>query len=227
MLEIVLLCAGCHGMNGEGRPEAGYPRLAAQPQSYLERQLVAYADGRRPSMVMTPLAKRLSPEERRQAAAHFAQRTTSESAKPQRYPARGETLAVVGDNALRVQACQNCHGPQGRGLPPYGPYLAGLHSAYLESEMRAWKTGERTSDPSGSMRVIAHNLGEADIAAVSAYYAALPPPPPLRGEPLQAARRITGPTAGGGGGNAEAGSGVGGGASTTGGSQGAGGSPPR
>ncbi len=72
MLEIALLCAGCHGMSGEGRPQAGYPRIAAQPAAYLERQLEAYADGRRSSVVMEPLARSLTAEERRQLAAHFA-----------------------------------------------------------------------------------------------------------------------------------------------------------
>jgi cytochrome c553 len=47
VLEIVLLCAGCDGMAGEGRPEAGYPGLRGQPPGYLERQLEAYACGDR------------------------------------------------------------------------------------------------------------------------------------------------------------------------------------
>jgi cytochrome c553 len=68
----LLLCAGCHGMSGEGRPAAGYPRLAGQPQAYLQRQLEAYADGRRADVVMGPLAKRISTEERGRLAAHFA-----------------------------------------------------------------------------------------------------------------------------------------------------------
>ena len=72
MLEIVLLCAGCHGMAGEGRPEAGYPRLRGQPSAYLERQLEAYADGRRPNAIMTPIAQRLTAQERAALAAHFA-----------------------------------------------------------------------------------------------------------------------------------------------------------
>ena len=72
MLELVLLCAGCHGMTGEGRPEAGYPRLAGQPERYLARQLEAYADGRRRSAVMEPLARSLSGDERARLAREFS-----------------------------------------------------------------------------------------------------------------------------------------------------------
>ena len=185
MLEAILLCAGCHGMAGEGRPHAGYPAIAGQPPAYLERQLDAFADGRRRSRIMSPLAQRLSKQDRAVAAAHFA----SQVAGVQKHDSpqgstqgskRGEILATVGDEQLRVQACQNCHGPQGRGQPPTGPYLAGQDAAYLRSELMAWRNGTRDSDPSGAMRIIARHLTEADIAAVAAHYAGLPPPRPMQ-----------------------------------------------
>lgn len=170
MLEALLLCAGCHGMGGEGRPEGGYPRLAGQPQAYLERQLEAYADGRRADRVMTPLAKRLTREERGLLAAHFA---NLEGKRPSSVPAsgRGHVLATIGDNALRVQACQNCHGPAGSGRAPFMPYLAGLHREYLRAEMLDWKRGTRRSDPSGQMNVIARQLSDEDIDALAEHYA--------------------------------------------------------
>lgn len=177
MLEVVLLCAGCHGMAGEGRPEAGYPRIAGQPALYLERQLTAYADGRRPSLYMTPIAQRLSAAERKAAAAHFSERKPG--VKPARASdsPRGREIATAGERQLRVQACQSCHGPQGEGRAPSTPYLAGLERDYLARELRAWKSGARRSDPSGSMSVIARSLREADIDALAAYYAGLPAAP--------------------------------------------------
>jgi cytochrome c553 len=180
LLDLVLLCAGCHGMSGEGRPEAGYPRLAAQPAAYLERQLEAYADGRRKSAVMEPLARSLSAEERRRLAREFSARTPVETAPVQSHSKRGETLALTGDAALRLQACQNCHGPLGRGQAPYGPSLAALPAGYLRAELAAWRSGARTSDPSGHMPLIARALNDADVQAVAAYYAGLPVPPALR-----------------------------------------------
>jgi cytochrome c553 len=143
---------------------------AREPQRYLERQLEAYADGRRESLVMAPLAKRLSPRERGEVAVHFARlkRSFPERKSTSR---RGEVLATVGDNGLRVQACENCHGPGGTGQPPSGPYLAGLQRGYLEAEMRAWRRGSRRTDPSGQMAVIARLLTDRDIAELAAHYA--------------------------------------------------------
>ena len=171
----LLLCAGCHGMSGEGRAAGGYPPLAGQPQAYLERQLAAYADGRRDDRVMAPLAKRLAPAERVGLAAHFASQKPTEIMPTGN--ARGRILATTGDNDLRVQACQNCHGPGGSARPPYTPYLAGLDREYLRRELLAFRSGARRTDPSGQMNFIARHLSEADIAALAAHYGA-----PFEGE---------------------------------------------
>lgn len=166
----VLVCAGCHGMGGEGRPAGGYPAIAGQPQAYLERQLEAYADGRRPDAVMSPLAQRLTKEQRAQLAAHFAAREPP--AMNAAGSERGRILATVGDNELRVQACQNCHGPGGSARPPFMPYLAGLHGEYLRRELMDFRSGARRTDPSGAMAFIARRLTEQDIAALAAHYGA-------------------------------------------------------
>ncbi len=165
-------------MSGEGRADAGYPRLAGQPESYLVRQLESYADGRRRSAVMEPLARSLTAEERQRLAAEFSARTAPAVETTQSYSARGEVLAVRGDHTLRIQACQNCHGPLGRGQAPYGPALAGLSPQYLRAEMAAWRSGARRTDPSGQMQAIAQRLPETDVVEVASYYAGLPLPPP-------------------------------------------------
>jgi cytochrome c553 len=165
----LLLCAGCHGMNGAGRPAGGYPAIAGQPQAYLERQLEAYADGRRPDAVMSPLAQRLTAEERTRLAAHFSAQNQP-AARAAAQAGRGRILATSGDNELRVQACQNCHGPGGSGRAPYMPYLAGLHRGYLRAELLDFRSGARRTDPSGAMSIIAQHLTEQDIAALAAHY---------------------------------------------------------
>jgi cytochrome c553 len=169
----ILVCAGCHGLAGEGRVEAGYPPLAGQPQPYLERQLEAFAEGRRESAFMGPIARQVDPAARARFAEHFSrQAPASRRSQASGGSARGRELAEVGDHALRVQACNNCHGPAGRGQAPSGPWLAGQDSAYLRAELLAWKEGRRRSDPSGAMAVIARQLTEDDITALAAHYAA-------------------------------------------------------
>jgi len=226
LLEIALLCAGCHGMAGEGRAEVGYPRIHGQPPAYLERQLDAYADGRRQSIVMAPLAKRLGADERAALAAHFA--NIDLPVRPSTTPVaseRGRELATVGDNRLRVQACQNCHGPEGMGQPPFGAALAGLDATYLEAQLRAWREDVRKTDPSNAMTVIARNLTENDVTAVAAYYASLRPLR-LRGEPLRPSRPVPAMPSSNGG-PVPTGRGAEGGAATQEGAQGPGGGPTR
>lgn len=167
----VIVCKGCHGMAGEGRAAAGYPPLAGQPRLYLLRQLEAFADGRRDSHVMGPVARWLTPQQRERFARHFSERTPPVlSASPARGSERGRALAQVGDAARRVQACGDCHGPSGRGQAPSSPYLAGLDEQYLVGELEAWKSGRRRTEPGAAM---AHHLATEDILAVAAHYAGL------------------------------------------------------
>lgn len=173
-------CAGCHGAKGEGNAVMAAPRIASQPAEFLQRQLDAYASGRRRNAVMEPIAKALNPEQRKSMAAHYA--TLDAGAPPARRAAAGSgrarRLASVGDEKLRVQACANCHGPDGVGEPPGNPYLAGQLSRYFVSAMGEWKSGARDTDPAGQMPIIAARLTPQDVGALAAYFAALPPPGP-------------------------------------------------
>src|SRR5690606_13353761 len=64
-------CTTCHGLRGEG--DGGFaPRLAGLAAGYLERQLIAYADGRRAHEQMSYIAGKLTPHERRAVAAYYA-----------------------------------------------------------------------------------------------------------------------------------------------------------
>jgi cytochrome c553 len=84
-------------------------------------------------------------------------------------------LAVKGDESRNIQACANCHGPEGAGLGD-NPYIAGLDAKYLDAALREWKDGKRKTDPSEQMAQIARVLDDADIKALAAYYSSLPPP---------------------------------------------------
>ena len=170
-------CAGCHGAQGEGNASNGAPRIAGQPQAYLERQLAAFADGRRTSEVMTPIAQHLASEQRTALSSYYSElrARTHEPAPSGAAKTRGRTLAMRGDQTLRVQGCQSCHGPGGTGFGDVNPYLAGLDERYLEMALREWRSGSRKSDSSQQMSQIAKNLSDEDIKALAAYYASLPP----------------------------------------------------
>ena len=171
-------CSSCHGAQGEGQAAAGFPRLAGQPAPYLERQLQAYAEGYRTNPVMQPIAKAMTPEQRTAAASHYAAivpAADAASAKPAAAPALGRTLATIGAKDRNLQACANCHGPEGIGEWATYPALAGQHATYLKNALSEWKDGSRRTDPSEQMPRIARLLTGPEVDAVVAYYASLAP----------------------------------------------------
>jgi cytochrome c553 len=87
--------------------------------------------------------------------------------------ARGHQLAFQGDEAKRVQACNNCHGPDGVGVPHAAPYLAGQSAEFLASALKAFQDGTRKNDAGELMRSVAGRLDDADIAAVAGYFASV------------------------------------------------------
>jgi cytochrome c553 len=176
----VRLCAHCHGAQGEGNATTATPRIAGQPQAYLERQLAAYADGRRDNEVMTPIARQLASEQRTALSAYYSELRVRTGKRPPSAvaSARGRVLAMRGDQALHVQGCQNCHGPDGTGFGNVNPYLAGLDRRYLEMALGEWRSGSRKSDPSQQMNQIAKNLSDEDVKALATYFASQPPPQP-------------------------------------------------
>jgi cytochrome c553 len=172
-------CFQCHGIDGKGDGTAAFPRLTDQTFKYLYDSLEDYASGSRKSDIMEPIAKALSEEQMRDVAAYYAAQTDAQyPPRPEMDPdllQRGGALAAIGSASSGVQACMNCHGPDGVGLPPTYPYLAGQYALYLESQLLAWKKGTRQGDGFGIMEDIAKRLSEEEIRAVSLYYASIRP----------------------------------------------------
>jgi cytochrome c553 len=168
-------CEACHGAHGEGMEAAHVPRIAGQTAEYLQKQLDDYASGARDNPIMANFAKALSGQQRAKFAARFAAMTaphvaTAQAANPAQL-VRGHQLAYQGDEARRVQSCNACHGPDGIGVAHAAPYLAGQSAEYLASALKAFHDGTRKNDAGELMRSVAARLNDADIAAVSGYFA--------------------------------------------------------
>jgi cytochrome c553 len=170
-------CEACHGAHGEGMAAAHVPRIAGQSADYLKKQLDDYAAGTRDNPIMANFAKALSEQQRAKFAARYA--AMSAPHIPQAKPpiavhlARGHQLAFQGDEAKRVQACNACHGPDGVGVPHAAPYLAGQSAEFLASALKAFKDGTRKNDAGELMRSVAERLDDADITAVTGYFASV------------------------------------------------------
>ena len=183
-----LACEKCHGVLGRGRPEEGAPRLAAQPQLYLEKQLRDFAEGTRQSAKMEPVARALDAAQRTAVAAYFASlHDVPYPPAPDGAPAaiqHGGVLSAIGDDARDIRPCELCHADAGVGIAPGFPYLAGQYADYTAEQLRAWREGRRRNDPLDVMAEIAKALHEDEIDALALYFARIRPPADVVSSPV-------------------------------------------
>lgn len=172
------ICVACHGVDGNSQTSAN-PILAAQGKEYLYKQLTNFkAAGDKPAArnngIMAGMVAGLSDDDMKNVAAWYAsQKIKPASAKDESKIAMGQKLWRQGDYAKGVPACAGCHGPSGAGLPAEYPRLAGQFAEYTESQLKAFRLGERANDQAKMMRTIAAKLSDAEIKAVSEYAAGL------------------------------------------------------
>jgi cytochrome c553 len=168
------ICSRCHGMDGLGRRGA-FPALAGQRTEYLYRTLRAFADRRRASGIMQPVAVTLTDQDMRAAAAYF-------QALPSRPPdvgsdtssvERGAAIATNGIPDRDVPACRRCHGPGDGPKNPGYPQLAGQYARYLISQLDLF--GARRRGGSGYetlMHAFVNRLEPDEIRDVARYFSA-------------------------------------------------------
>ncbi len=80
------------------------------------------------------------------------------------------TAAAAGDAPTamdKVGTCVACHGADGIGKAPQYPNLQGQKAAYLEKQLRAFRSDERKDS---NMNALAKPLSDADIAGLAAYF---------------------------------------------------------
>ena len=172
-------CASCHGADGAGQVAAGFPRLAGLNGAYLRKQLDDFASGARENAVMRPIATALDADERKAISDYYAKlpipaALAKPAAENPKDDSPGALLATRGRWSQQVPGCVQCHGPGGVGVGASFPPLAAQPAPYLSAQLHAWKQGTRSNDPLQLMQHISSALSDADIAAVSAWFAAQP-----------------------------------------------------
>lgn len=180
---VLSSCARCHGADGAGRGLGAFPKLAGQGRDYVLSALDAYAEGRRHSGIMEPIAAALDPAERRELADYYANLAPSLTAATSvaSVPAaderirRGAEIAHEGAPTEGVPSCVDCHGPGTRPRKSAYPNLAGQYASYLVLQLELLQKGNRGGSPYVHiMRHVATRLTREQMRDVAAYYASLP-----------------------------------------------------
>jgi cytochrome c553 len=187
-----LPCITCHGPDGKGMPEAGFPRLSGLPADYIVKQLQNFKAGTREHDLMKPIASALSEDEILTVAkAYSAMPKINVVAVQSDRPKQGSPawLALRGAWERNIPECISCHGPTGLGVGSTFPPLAGQSAIYLEAQLQAWKgkpeevtdkthSGNKSkiittrhNDPNGMMQHIAADLSDEEIKGIAAYFA--------------------------------------------------------
>lgn len=176
---VAIACASCHGVDGAGNAEAGFPVLAQLPPAHFTKQIADFKAGTRVDPIMTPIATAMSAQDIEASAQHYASqarpKTEATTADPT-VVARGRNLAVNGAWDRDVPPCFKCHAVDGFGIEPSFPPIAGQHAAYTVSQLKGWKTGARSNDPQGLMKTVAEKLTDEEIQAVAEYLATIGSP---------------------------------------------------
>lgn len=169
------VCAGCHNADGNSVIPMN-PILAGQQAEYITKQLMDFkatesAPAKRNSPVMSSMVAALSPEEMNQLGVYYAKQKTTPSqiaVDDDKLIELGKLLYHGGSLANGVPACASCHGPNGSGIPPRYPAIAGQHAEYTITQLNLFSTGDRANDKDVMQQVITR-LNGYEKRAVSAY----------------------------------------------------------
>ncbi|BFM13863.1 c-type cytochrome [Maricurvus nonylphenolicus] len=183
------VCAACHGVDGNSLV-ANFPKLAGLGEKYIVKQLkdirTGRANGGRDVVEMTGMLNGMSDQDLADIAAYFSSKPMQLSgAKEIEVQASsgikvdglalGERVYRGGNTKTAVPACTGCHSPTGQGNSPAGyPRIGGQHAAYIEKQLRDFRSGTRWNDGDQKiMRQVAENMTDAEIIAVSNFIAGL------------------------------------------------------
>lgn len=143
------VCVACHGDNARGNQALHAPRLNHLRPVYIAAQLEKFRSGIRggeadsaTAMQMAPMAATLADD---QAVQDVAAYIASLDSEPSAATLEGD--ASMGADYYN-QFCGACHGAGGVGNPALNsPRLAGGDDWYLQTQLLAFRAGQRGSHP--------------------------------------------------------------------------------
>jgi cytochrome c553 len=160
------LCIGCHGENGISQME-NTPSLAAQPDQFIQWQLIFFRAGTRKNEQMQPIVEQLDNNDIRNLGAYFASLQP-----PEKKPDDNPDLSAKGAQAAAGRRCASCHLDSFAGTKAVSR-IAGQREDYLLKALRDYKSGVRAGGGMAAMAEVAYSLSEEEITALAHYLAHL------------------------------------------------------
>lgn len=168
------ICAGCHSADGNSIIPMN-PILAGQHAEYITKQLLDFkANGeespKRNSAVMSAMVASLSQEDAKKLGEYYAKQkiNPSQVSVDEKMLELGKVLYHGGSIEHSVPACASCHGPNGSGIPPRYPAVAGQHTEYTMMQLGLFNTGDRANDNSVMHKVVSR-MSAPEKRAVAEY----------------------------------------------------------
>lgn len=192
--EINELCAGCHGIYGEGGKQGEYPRIAGQPYQFLVNQLVLFRERKRPNLAMVEYIddRQMPDPEIQDISAYLAQIVLPTRLEPVDENAPGfdalkrleeakrvlQIARAAGDveagGKLYKRECASCHGRDGMGDEKDAvPLLAGQYTNYLLRQVDKYLAGVRIHDPSAPDDRLLAEFDRDELKNIFAYISVL------------------------------------------------------
>jgi cytochrome c553 len=167
-------CFTCHGVDGVATEnglatDKNVPNLAAQPDLYLQFQLVFFRKGVRKNEVMNTMAEQLSDDDLRNVSSYFASLPAPKLPEP---PDAAPEDTELGGKVAAAIHCTNCHGDHLEGVDNI-PRLSGQREDYLYEALRDFKSGARTSTGAAGMAEVMYPLGDLEMKALAHYLSRL------------------------------------------------------
>jgi cytochrome c553 len=80
--------------------------------------------------------------------------------------------AENGKKLAQQHVCFSCHGQDYKGMGTFPP-LVGKDAAYIQAQLKAFKSGERKTPMAGVMKPNVDKLSEQDMADLAAYFGSM------------------------------------------------------
>jgi cytochrome c553 len=161
------LCVACHGEAGISQTE-NIPSLAAQPDQFIQWQLVFFRSGTRKNEQMQPIVEQINNDDIRNLGAYFASLAPPKASKPDDNP----DLSRKGAQAAAGRGCGSCHTDTYAGTKAVAR-IAGQREDYLLKALHDYKSGMRSGGAMAAMAEVAYPLSEEEITALAHYLAHL------------------------------------------------------